>query len=144
MDAQHLGNTIKRARKQKGWTQAKAADEAGLPKRTYESYERGEIEKPALEKVQSIARALDLARPLGLPSIADIRVPSRSETETGAGERSSTSSETDVAPETGLTTAHVYPAYELRDEEGQTLFRVDVVLRVGPSRLHTVKLGGGQ
>ena len=49
-----------------------------------------------------------------------------------------------AAEQAELTTAHVYPAYELRDEQGQTLFRVDVVLRVGPSRRQTVKLGGGQ
>ena len=40
-----------------------------------------------------------------------------------------------------LTTAHVYPAYELRDEQGHAVFRVDVVVRVGPTRRQTLKLG---
>ena len=56
-----MATAIRAARKRKGWTQEIAAQKAGLPKRTYESYERGEIGNPAMDKVRAIANALDLA-----------------------------------------------------------------------------------
>jgi transcriptional regulator with XRE-family HTH domain len=61
MDARALGAAIRKAREKKGLTQLQAAKLAGLPKRTYETYERGELESPAVDKLGAIAKALDLA-----------------------------------------------------------------------------------
>lgn len=48
------------AQSQKGWTNDTAADEAGLPIRTYCFYRNGEVTRPSPDKLRAIAKALDL------------------------------------------------------------------------------------
>lgn len=59
LDVAKIGELIKDARKRGGYTQKAAAKRAGLPKRTFETYERAEIQSPSLDKLRSIADALD-------------------------------------------------------------------------------------
>ena len=53
-----IGERIRAARRRRKLTQAEAAELVDLPKRTYESYERGELESPSWEKVRQISEAL--------------------------------------------------------------------------------------
>jgi transcriptional regulator with XRE-family HTH domain len=59
-NAKKLGAAIKRHRKAKGLTQPALAEAIGVPPSTIYRLERGEFKLPKPEKLQRIARALDV------------------------------------------------------------------------------------
>jgi transcriptional regulator with XRE-family HTH domain len=59
-NAKKLGAAIKRHRKAKGLTQPALAKAVGVPPSTIYRLERGEFKLPKAEKLQRIARALDV------------------------------------------------------------------------------------
>jgi len=59
-NAKKLGATIRRHRKAKGLTQPQLAKAVGVPDSTIYRLERGEFMVPRPEKLQRIARALDV------------------------------------------------------------------------------------
>jgi transcriptional regulator with XRE-family HTH domain len=79
-NAKELGAFITRHRKAKGLTQPQLGDLVGLPDSTILRIERGEFKAPSPEKLQRIARALEIdfedlfvlagyATPEGLPGL---------------------------------------------------------------------------
>lgn len=59
VNVQYLASRIRAARLRLGLNQDEAAQRTGLKFRTYGAYERGEIQSPSLENVQSIAHGLE-------------------------------------------------------------------------------------
>ena len=77
VDKNRISDLIKAAREREGLNQQDAAAKAGMKYRTYGAYERGEIDNPAMEKVQAIASALHIEelKPAGGDSAQNKPVP---------------------------------------------------------------------
>lgn len=58
MDISTIGQTIKKLRNEKGWSQDELARIAGVPFTTVAKIETGVIKNPSIEKMAKIAKAL--------------------------------------------------------------------------------------
>lgn len=60
MNSNDLAARVRRIRKERGLTQQELADRAGLPLRTYQSFESGETRRPQGETLAAILEAVGL------------------------------------------------------------------------------------